>query len=59
MTPFGPMVIHMDKGNFNKENHSVEQFQDGTGWITLEEYEAWPAEIRENPEEEIQQGDSI
>lgn len=43
MTPFGPMVIHMDKGNFNEENHSLEQFQNLTGWITLEEYKAYIA----------------
>ena len=46
MTPFGVMTLHMDKGNFNEENHSLEQFEDATGWISLEEYKVWIKELQ-------------
>ena len=43
ITPFGPMVLKTEKGTYDAENHSLEQFKQFDGWITLEEYEAWKA----------------
>ena len=50
ITPFGLMVVQTDKNNYAEEFHSLEQFKDGTGWITLEEYKAWIAELEKERE---------
>ena len=49
MTPLGPMFIQTEKDNYSEKNHSLEQFKEGTGWVTVQEYEAWLEELE--PEE--------
>lgn len=45
LTPYGPIVVITDKDHYCKDQHSLEKFLTGHGWITLEEYEAWKAEL--------------
>ena len=40
LTPFGPMIVETPKDTYNEKYHSEEQFLQGGGWLTLEEYEA-------------------
>ena len=49
-TPFGSVIIQTEKGAYSKERHSIEKFKEGDGWITLEEYEAWVAELEKEQE---------
>lgn len=49
-TPYGAMIISIETGAYSEDRHSLEQFKDGTGWITLEEYEAWVAELEKERE---------
>jgi len=42
-SPFGPIVMGTEKGTYTEKYHSLEQFLNGEGWITLEEFNAWRA----------------
>ena len=47
LTPYGPIVLQTEKGRYStEENHSLEGFLALDGWITLEEYRAWKAELQ-------------
>lgn len=54
-TPYGAMMIETQKNIYGEDRHSLEKFKEMDGWITLEEYEAWVAEL----EKEEQAEDSI
>ena len=54
-SPSGSAVIQTEKNFYCEENHSIELFMQGQGWVTVEEYEAWLAEV----EEEQKAQDSI
>jgi hypothetical protein len=49
-TPFGPMVMETERDSYCEERHSRQRFMRADGWLTLEEYEAWEAELKEKQE---------
>ena len=51
-TPYGWIIISTEKDTYNQERHSLEKFIEGDGWITVEEYEAWQAELAEQEQKE-------
>ena len=54
ITPYGAILTMTEKGLYAEDRHSLERFKQIDGWITLEEYEAWVAEL-----EKEQEADSI
>ena len=58
-TPIGPMIVQTERDTYSEERHSEERFIEGTGWLTLEEYEGLTEKYKQEQSEVEKEKDAI